>query len=100
MCPLYPRGEGSVLTTLHGSGLLCVTVSKGEGAPAPTWCLVQLILYEEGPTTTLAKLLASLLSHKREEIVWNCKAKGELRERKQDMTEKCEVGAAVAYLEC
>lgn len=77
-----------------------MTVSKGEGAPAPTWCLVQLILYGEGPPTKLTKLLASLLSHMREEMVGNCKAKGELRERKEDMTEKCEVGAAVASSEC
>lgn len=45
--PLSPAGggggKGSVLTTLHDSGPLCVTASKGEGAPAPTWCLVQLI---------------------------------------------------------
>ena len=83
-----PGGVGgvSVLTALRGSGPLCVTVSRGEGAPAPAWCLVQLILGEEGPTTTLAKLLASLASHKREEMVGNCKAKGELRERKQEVT--------------
>lgn len=75
-----------MLTALCSSEPLCVTVSRGEGAPAPAWCLVQLILGEEGPTTSLAQLLSSLASHKREEMVGNCKAKGELRERKQDVT--------------